>query len=541
MSRKRSEASFVLHNIVPSFAQYGYPQAGDSENMKVAGDIRMQLGSDYGYPDLVYYASGIPLIVIENKRPKESMERAVGQAFSYTKLFPVDEYSTDGVRPLFFGTTDGPHIHKTYKYIYEIDDRGILIEDKKELPSVPTYEQLQHEYGIKAEKPELTPELFKEVFYDLAATYIRGDDKSLLPKVIKNVVLQIYEFLHDQENYVSRQPYTSLDGHHDRQLNIRNLLSRYDWQNSLGPDIAHQFHQQINRSFQGASLNQYITPQPVVDFMSNLVKISSEDRVLDFECGSGSYLRTAVNAGAVMENVFGVDIADLPYYVAKTYLALYFGRVGEDTETIPIIRGNGLLDNGNNWDVVISNPAGGSKYNDEELHDLSQVYEYLDNDINNDGNPDRLVPSEYYLSIQKAVKAAKVGGRICLVLPEGFFSNSSDEVLRKYVAKYCDIKAIISLSRGIFSKGTTTRTVNSGSQQSSQKFSIFYCVKKSHVVSTEGVELNDAEINYPVFIASIEDKDRLEESLEFILKQYQHWEANNTLNQEEKIPKKNSN
>ena len=253
--------------------------------------------------------------------------------------------------------------------------------------------------------------------------------------------------------------------------------------------------------------------------MSSLVKFTEKDKVLDFECGSGSFISAAIDSGVEPDNILGVDIADIPYYVTKTYLALSFSITGKNIENIPIIRGNGLQNFGNNWDIVISNPAGGSKYDSEdELRDLNQVYKHLSKKMGNKNLGDK--PSEYALSIQQAVLSCKPKGRICLILPEGFFANSTDEFLRKYITSTCQVKVIISLPRGIFYKGTTTKTVTSGSQESNQKMSILFCTKKS--------EQND-NLNYPIFIASLDDKDNLENSLAYILEQYNYWEQNQVL------------
>lgn len=530
MPQNRSEASYVLHNVVPGFAQYGFPQAGDSENLKVVGDVRIQIGSQYKYPDLVYYASEIPVLVVENKKPGKSMEFAKNEAFSYTRNFPASgQYNPNSIRPKYFATTDGPHIHKFYKYFYEIDERGELIEDSKELPNILTYQELLQEYGITVSKPKLSPEIFKEVFYDLAAIYITTNEKRLTPNVIKNVVLQIYEFLRDKNNYVSRQPYISLDRHQDRQLSIRNILSSYDWDNSLGPDIASVFQAQILRSFQGVNLNQYLTPSEVVAFMVNLANLKSTDKVLDFECGSGSFIRAALESGVKIENILGIDIADLPYYIAKTQLALYLGSIGEGVERLPIILGNGLYDQGNDWDVVISNPAGGDKYDEnKELNDLDHVLRHLESDLDLNGRPDQF--SEYYFSIQQSLHSAKVGGRICLILPEGVFANSTNQLLRSYISKYCHVNAIMSLPRGIFYRGTTTKTVTSGSQRSNQKMSIILCTKIREVEVESGVTVDPERLNYDTFLASIDSADDLEDSLAFILKQYQYWDKNKNLN-----------
>lgn len=66
--------------------------------------------------------------------------------------------------------------------------------------------------------------------------------------------------------------------------------------------------------------------------MLNLVHPEQGNTVLDFECGSGSFLR-AVAAGIVPNHVTGIDIGDLPYYVTIVYLAIYQGSMGNGLKT----------------------------------------------------------------------------------------------------------------------------------------------------------------------------------------------------------------
>src|SRR3989344_198097 len=55
--------------------------------------------------------------------------------------------------------------------------------------------------------------------------------------------------------------------------------------------------------------------------------LDKKTKVLDFECGSGGFLAAAIDKGVPLENIRGVDIGELPYIIAKTYLALYFKKI----------------------------------------------------------------------------------------------------------------------------------------------------------------------------------------------------------------------
>ncbi len=523
---QRPEIAFLVQNILPLFAsQFDYPLPEDEQNTKI-DEIPIRIASSVKKPDVVYYYDGFPVFLIEAKKEGKSIEDAVDQALSYIRNYPVKTFSKNSVRPRFFAVTIGKQII-FYAHRFEIEQNNFKDWAEK-LENPLTFSELLEEYGLKKieRKEILTPEIFrKEVLNELGPLY--KFEEKITPKVVKDVALQVLAFLQFGKDYTSHRPYIDLDKHKDRQSQIRRVYEKFDWVNSLGPEVAREFRSYILRSFQGTNLNQYLTEQCVIAFMVNLVgEFSPNTKVLDFECGSGGFLAAVIDKGVELENIRGVDIDELPYIVAKTYLALFFKKTGfEEIETLPIVKGNGLFYQGNDWDLVIGNPAGGNKYEHGQ-----------ENTILNEGllnlTSKKHVFSEYELSIQQAVRSVKVGGKICLILPEGFFSNSQDEFLRKYVAKYCKVLAIISLPRGVFKKGTSTKQQQKGAQTSTQKMSILYLEKLKDIDKANPVKNLDFDnLEYPVFLASVSEPESkggnierwLEDELNVVLEQWREW------------------
>ena len=127
------------------------------------------------------------------------------------------------------------------------------------------------------------------------AVYRDPEDDAITPVVVQKTSAQILSYLRDGQNFVSRQPYVSLDDSKDRQVHIRRIYNRYDLSASAGPELAREFRSFILRSFQGGTFNQYLTEQCVIAFMMDILgTISPEMTVLDFECGSGGFLAAAV-------------------------------------------------------------------------------------------------------------------------------------------------------------------------------------------------------------------------------------------------------
>lgn len=537
----RPEIAYLVQNILPFFAsQLNFPLPEDEQNTKI-DQIPIRIGSGIKKPDIVYYCEGIPVFLIEAKKPGKSESDAVDQALSYIRDYPVEHFSKDGIKPRFFAVTIGKEVH-FYAHRFEIENNNFKDwAEKLEDPILFSY--LLEEYGLrKIEKKEnLTSDIFhKEVLNELGPLY-KFEDK-ITPNVVKSVAYQVLSFIQYGKDFTSHRPYVDLDNHKDRQVQIRQIYEKFDWENSLGPEIAKEFRSYILRAFQGVELNQYLTEQCVIAFMVDLLgELNPEIKVLDFECGSGGFLAAVIEKGVTLEHILGIDIDELPYIIAKTYLALYFSVTGRDEiDAIPVKQDNGLFYHGKDWDLIIGNPAGGSKY---EHGDLEKIGENLDRDLDRNGRLDDNL-SEYNLSIQQAVLNAKVNGKICLVLPEGFFSNSQDEFLRKFVIKHCKVLAIVSLPRGVFKKGTSTKQQQRGSQTSSQKMAILYIQKIKEVDKNNPVNKPDLlNADYPIFLASITEPESrsgeisnwLEPALNVVFEQWQEWQKTHQLKSIESI------
>lgn len=534
----RPEISFLVQYVLPILsAQFNYPNPDDYEHIKI-DEVPVRIGAAVKHPDVVYYWDEVPVVLIESKKEGKSEKDAQDQALSYVRNFPANDknYSKDGRRPRFIATTVGKEI-KFYAHRYEI--KGQDFKDWLEpLDTIPSFSEILLEYGVS---PGYTPKVlppadFRRDFLDeLMAIYKL--EPLITKEVIFNVSSQILSYLEDQTNYTSRQPYISLDQHKDRQSQIRQLFNQYDIVNSLSPDNAREFRRFVLRSFQGTNLNQYMTEQCVIAFMVDLIDIKAGWKILDFECGSSGFLAAVIDKNGVpLQKITGIDIDSLPYIIAKTYLAIYFKCYGKDhIDSIPVYCKNGLFYYGTDWDLVISNPSGSNEYPEEERKDIEKVLANLEADLDLNGRPDRF--SEYNFSIQQSIRAAKVGGKICLILPEGFFSNSQDEILRKYVAKHCKVLAIISLPRGVFKVGTDVQQAQRGSRTASMKMSILYTEKIREVENGNGLDISGINLDYPVFLANINPsestkgdiKDWLEPRLDIVFKQWLSWQRNQAL------------
>jgi len=469
--------------------------------------------------DIVYYHMGEPLLIVESKRKHKSHKAALREAQAYRKNFPVTEkgYAPSGKAPIFLATTVGDHI-QFYKDIFIVKDNQL--KQHAEPIEHLKFSDLLEFYGLVAEfrARKLTAETFSNEFIsELLRLYDVGGQDKISPELIVKISMHLTNYLADSKKYKHKKPFIDLDDYLLRRKGIADLHRRYDLLGSLGPDIGNAYRRFILRAFQGTPLNQYLTPQSVICFMLDICKpLVPSSRVIDFECGSGGYLVAAMERGDIpMENVLGIDIDRKPIIFAKTFLALTLSVTGKHVNNIPLKKGNGLIYDGRKWDFVIGNPSGSDKY---KRRDLDEVLKHLNRDLDQDGRDDRF--TEYNFSIQQAVRLAKPGGIICLVVPEGLLSNSNDQFLRDFLSRNCKVLAIVSLPRGTFRKGKTTKAGSTGGQTATMKMNILLAKKIRNKR-----ELPD---DYPIFLAQIYDSKTPREDVDSWLKPkldlvYEQW------------------
>lgn len=192
---------------------------------------------------------------------------------------------------------------------------------------------------------------------------------------------------------------------------------------------------------------RYFTPSEVIRFIVRAVDPKPGERVLDFACGSGGFLLEAANYLAevhkvppseIASNLFGCDWDGGCVGIARTALKLLLPR-----QQIGIEQGNGLEKpqafwSAGSFDIVISNPPAG---------DLPK--EFSDWEPGSD-LPQNL-PNLYEVAfLVQAVRMAKVGGRIGILLPDGILTNAQLKPLRKWLLERVQLQAVVSLPRGLF-------------------------------------------------------------------------------------------
>ncbi len=214
---------------------------------------------------------------------------------------------------------------------------------------------------------------------------------------------------------------------------------------------------------------RFFTPTEITQQMVKLARPRANERVIDMTCGTGGYLAECVEFVAQAEGgrraqefltrrLVGID--DDPFCVSCSRALLTF-LYPQHMERLQVFLHNSLYQRApttseidedsraeshlrpGQYDLVIGNPPGNDEYSGTNRHEIARQWER------------RFGHSEgglmdHHCFVRRAIELARPdGGRICLVLPEGFLTrdNRGMPALRQAVACECELRLVITLPR----------------------------------------------------------------------------------------------
>lgn len=256
--------------------------------------------------------------------------------------------------------------------------------------------------------------------------------------------------------------------------------------------IADAFETFIDHALKGGQ-GQFFTPRNIIQMMVEILDPNTSDTIIDPACGSGGFIieslryvwhKLEIKASEnhwnyenlyeekkefAIEHIRGIDKDYFLSKVAKAYFAILGdGRGGvfcEDSLEDPL-----------NWkvttqskihlesfSVVLTNPPFGAKIpvtGEAKLQQYELGYKWKLDKKTGQWNQDKLSKKEapQILFIERCIKLLRENGRMAIVLPDGIFGNAKLGYIRKYIAKYCRIVAIIDIPIESFMPNTSTKT-----------------------------------------------------------------------------------
>jgi len=196
-------------------------------------------------------------------------------------------------------------------------------------------------------------------------------------------------------------------------------------------------------------LGEYFTPRHIVKFIVNLVDPKFKETVYDPFCGTGGFLtesfkyikdntiiKTPEDEELLKEKtIYGREIT-LNARIAKMNMILqgdgHSGIEKTDSLAKPV---EGL------YDIVITNMPFSLPTTHSNLYENSLA--------KNNGDS---------VCVLHCFKSLKVGGRMALVVPEGFLFRKDSAKVREFLLKHSKLQAVISLPQGAFLPYTAVKT-----------------------------------------------------------------------------------
>jgi len=203
-------------------------------------------------------------------------------------------------------------------------------------------------------------------------------------------------------------------------------------------------------------LGQFFTPSEIVSFMVEMINPKVGEKIIDPAVGSGGFLIQsfltvskkiqAFNLDSdkkrqyfrrlVHEWLWGIDINPRLATLCKINLVIH----GDGYDNIKIGDSLRMFERTdfNKFDVVITNPPFNLPIEDEDIlkrFDLGKGRNSQDSDV---------------LFLELCISLLKEGGRLAIVLPEGFLNTPNYHDVREYVLSKTAIEGVISLPPGAF-------------------------------------------------------------------------------------------
>jgi len=217
-------------------------------------------------------------------------------------------------------------------------------------------------------------------------------------------------------------------------------------------------------------LGEYFTPRNIVRTIINLVNPRFKETIYDPFCGTGGFLTEAFSY--IKENNIIESEEDLKILKEDTF----YGREITDNARIAkmnmILRGDGhsgiqQIDTLVNPDFTIS--GGKVKKFDLIVTNVPFTQKITDKTIKNGKtNIGNNISTLYYNGIGKnngdavcvlhCLNSLKEGGRMALVVPEGFLFNEDLADVRKFILSKARLHTVISLPKGTFEPYTGVKT-----------------------------------------------------------------------------------
>lgn len=224
-------------------------------------------------------------------------------------------------------------------------------------------------------------------------------------------------------------------------------------------EVVQTFYMKFAKDLYKWDMAQYFTPSTVTDFLVDIINPQFGEHIADPACGSADFLVAAFRIArkynpGYADCIWGIDNSSNAVQVAVLNMLL-----NGDGKT-NVIKDDSLENIDRyieKYDVLTCNPPFGTKIVEKRTNVLRKYDLGFEWEINEDGCFEKtealLVRQETgILFIEVCVKACRPGGRIAIILPNGYLGNRSPKykIVREWILRHTKIAAIVSLPRFTF-------------------------------------------------------------------------------------------
>jgi len=191
-----------------------------------------------------------------------------------------------------------------------------------------------------------------------------------------------------------------------------------------------------------------------IDFDEKAVRVG---RTLNLIAGDGE-------TNVLQMNSLDFERWEIDYNNRKDWSNIY-GEGFKNLENLKQTKNNGFQHF--NFDVLMANPPFAGDIKDKRVIQKYELGKKYETKTVQKGNEEHKLSVEKgwvekisrdILFLERNLNMLKSGGRMAIVLPQGRFNNSSDKMLRDFIAKHCRILAVVGLHGNTFKPHTGTKT-----------------------------------------------------------------------------------
>lgn len=221
------------------------------------------------------------------------------------------------------------------------------------------------------------------------------------------------------------------------------------------PQVIQDFFMYFGRFLYKVDLGQYFTPYEVIDLIVRIVNPKFGDVVRDPACGTADFLVGAMRVaderhGAnIAPQLYGVDTADMAVNLSVFNMILN----GDGSSHIDL--GDSLKDiskHEGKYTVALCNPPFGTRIM-EKRKDVLALFDLGTEDVGGKRTPLKAQETGL-LFVEVCLRSVKPGGRVGIILPNGYLGNRGGRYLefRKWMLRHAKVAAIIGFPRFTFKK-----------------------------------------------------------------------------------------